>query len=309
MPSNCRHITDNTLQPTNTYQLRGRDVLPRCGQPPLNQKKDREYTEVDKSQPESTSEESTNYSSHSIPAGGSRRQSFQSQNLQQGEEQNVSNLHATIQQQSNINTVRPILGAQHGAFSDEQESGLPMLRMTATPAIIETCISDRTVNVSRGVPDGLLSISSRTQNEEGSQEMCIPARMPPHIPAPTQDLNATLAQFRTNFQQVFDLVQAPLVKDRVRATDLEQELSRRQNDTMRLGSYAACMMIDIKDITEAIASIEAHSTVIETLVVETSKAAQKRAKEKVGLHIRVNDLENNLVALQEILSGIASPSY
>ena len=93
----------------------------------------------------------------------------------------------------------------------------------------------------------------------------------------------------------------------VRATVLEQELNRRPNETMRLGRYAACMMIDIKYITEAIASIEAHSAVIDKLVVETSKAAQKLAEEKIGLHTRVNDLENSLEALQEILSDTASP--
>ena len=315
MPNNRRYITDNTLQPTNTYQLRGRDVLPKSDQPPLTQKRDRAYIEVTcgssvgKLQLESTSVKSTNYSGHSIPAGGLRTHNFQSQHFQQGEEQNISNLHTTIQQQSNIDTVRPILKVQHATPSDELESGLPMFEMTTTPAIIGTCISDRAVNVFRGVTDGLLSISPLTQDGEGPQEKCIPARpqMYPHNPAPTQDLNASFARFRTNFQQAFNLAQAPLVQGQIRATDLEQELNRRRYETLRLGRYAACMMTDIKHITEAIASIEAHSVVIETLVVETSRATQKRAGEKVGLHTRINNLENNLEALQKILSGIASP--
>lgn len=75
---------------------------------------------------------------------------------------------------------------------------------------------------------------------------------------------------------------------------------------MRLGRYVARMMIDIKHITEAIASIEAYSTIIDTLVVETSKAAQKRSEEKIGLYTRVNDLKNNLEAFQGILD-IALP--
>ncbi|KFY09370.1 hypothetical protein V491_08224 [Pseudogymnoascus sp. VKM F-3775] len=315
VPNDRRHITDNTLQPTNTY-LRGRDVLPKCGQPPLTLKSDREVTcggLVDKSHLESTSEGSTKISVHSVLAGGSRRQGFQPHNLQQGEEQNNSNcmslsLHTTIQQQPDINTGLSISRAQHGTPSDEQESGLPMLKKTIS-AIIETGISDRAAIVSRGVPEGHVSILSRSQNGKNSQKMFVPARpqMAPHITAPTQDINVTLAQFRANIQQIFDLLQAPLVKSQVRATVPEQELNRRRNETMRLGRYVARMMIDIKHITEAIASIEAYSTIIDTLVVETSKAAQKRSEEKIGLYTRVNDLKNNLEAFQGILLDIALP--
>ncbi|KAL5350947.1 hypothetical protein ACLOAV_004520 [Pseudogymnoascus australis] len=173
----------------------------------------------------------------------------------------------------------------------------------AIPAIVETCISDRTVSGASGARDGLLSISSGSENEEGSQTSSISTmpQTPPRVPAPTQDLSATLAQ------QVFELVQTSLVKDQVRAEVLQQELNRRQSETMRLGRYAACMMIDIKHITEAIAGIEEHSTVIETLVVEISKAAQKRAEETVELHTKVNHLENILEAFQKLLSDIALP--
>jgi hypothetical protein len=116
--------------------------------------------------------------------------------------------------------------------SDGQESGRPILATTT---------SDRTVDVARGALDHLLSVSPGTQNEGDSQTLCIPARsqLHTHIPGSAQDLNATLAQFRTHFQQVFKFVQAPLNKLQDRATGLEQELYRRQSETMRLGRYAA----------------------------------------------------------------------
>jgi hypothetical protein len=180
--------------------------------------------------------------------------------------------------------------------------------MTTTPATVVSCISDRTVDVARGALDHLLSISPDSQNGGDSQTICIPARpqIHTHMPAPTQDLNATLAQFRASFQQVFEFVQAALHNLQDRATGLEQELYRRRSETMRLGRYAAWMMIDIENIIEAVAGIEVDRMVIETLIVEISKAAQKRAEEKVRLHTRVKGLEKNLKALQKIVLNMAS---
>lgn len=83
-------------------------------------------------------------------------------------------------------------------------------------------------------------------------------------PAPTQTLNATVAQFRDGFQYVFGLAQAPLVKVQVHVTVLEREHNRRRNVTMILGRYAPCMAADIERITKAVTGVEAHSTVIET---------------------------------------------
>ncbi|KAH6668383.1 hypothetical protein B0J14DRAFT_566915 [Halenospora varia] len=90
VPNGHRHITDNTLQPKNTYQLRGRNVLPKCGHPPLSQKRDREYIKVacegsvDKSQMvemESTSEEGIRISDPSALAAGSKRPCYPSKDL------------------------------------------------------------------------------------------------------------------------------------------------------------------------------------------------------------------------------------
>jgi hypothetical protein len=326
VPNGHQHITHNTLQPKNTYQLRGRNVLPKCGQPPLSQKRDCEYIKVacegsvDKSQMvemESTSEEGIRISAPSALAAGSKRPCYPSKDLQQTEGQHIGDrLGQSLQttnytpQQSDINTVRSVSKAprQRRIPSDEQESGQPML-MTTTPATVETCIGNRIVDVARGALDHVLSISPDSQNGGDSQTICIPARpqMHTHMPAPTQDLNATLAQFRASFQQVFEFVQAPLNNLQDRATGLEQELYRRQSETMRLGRYAAWMMIDIENIIEAIAGIEVDSAVIETLIVEISKAAQKRAKEKVRLHTRVKGLEKNLKVLQNIVLNMASP--
>ncbi|KFY01492.1 hypothetical protein O988_02714 [Pseudogymnoascus sp. VKM F-3808] len=304
VPNGRKHITDNTLQPTNTDQLRARDVSPTRNQP-LHAVS----CSMDEAQLESTSEECTKMSDHSVLAGASKRKGHHSQRLQQAEDCSGPPLQTFTQQQSDTDTVRPVSTAQPGAPSHEQESCQPMLN-TMTPAIIETCISDRIVNGTRGVRDGPLSGS---ENEEGSQTSCIPAmpQTPPRIPAPTQNLSASLAQ------QVFELVQASLVEDQVRAEVLEQdqvraevleqELNRRRIGTMRIGRYAACMMMDIKHITEAIAGIEEHSAVLDALVVEISKAAQKRAEEKVELHTRVNHLDNILEAFQKLLLDIASP--
>ncbi|PVH68491.1 hypothetical protein DL98DRAFT_542362 [Cadophora sp. DSE1049] len=214
-------------------------------------------------------------------------------------------------QQSDVNTVRSVSKApRQRRIPGDEQSGQPMLMMT-TPATVETCIGNRIVivDVTRGALDHVLSTSPDSQNGGDSQTICIPARpqMHTHMPAPTQDLNTTLAQFRANFQQVFEFVQAPLNNLQDRATGLEQELYRRQSETMRLGRYATWMMIDIENIIEAIASIEVDSTVIETLIVEISKAAQKRAKEKVRLHTRVKGLEKNLRVLQNIVLNMASP--
>lgn len=201
-----KHIT---LEPTNTYQLRGRNVVPKCGQPPLSQKGDRESTivtcgrSVDKARMESTSEEGITIMYPSDAVRGSRRPDYPSQ--VQTERQNdclgAQSLHTTSDtQKSDINIVRPVLKApqQCRTPSDKQESGQPMLTPTA---------SDRTVDVARGALDHLLSISPEVQSEGDSQSLCcIPARpqLHTHVPGSTQDLNATLAQFRTHFQQVLN---------------------------------------------------------------------------------------------------------
>lgn len=74
---------------------------------------------------------------------------------------------------------------------------------------------------------------------------------------------------------------------------------------MRLGRYAAWMMIDIEKILEAIEGIEVDTTGIETLLVEISKATQRRAEEKMRLLTRVKGLEKNLKALQNIVMSIS----
>lgn len=176
--------------------------------------------------------------------------------------------------------------------------------------MLTTTASDRTVDIARGALDHLLSISPEIQSEGDSQSLCcIPARpqLHTHIPSSTQDLNAALAQFRTHFQQVFEFVQTPLNKLQDRTTDLEQELYRRRSEALRQGRYAAWMMSDIENILEAIEGIEVDTTVIETLLVEISKATQKRADEKMRLHTKIKGLEKNLKALQNIVMNIASP--
>ncbi|KAH7378530.1 hypothetical protein BKA64DRAFT_766266 [Cadophora sp. MPI-SDFR-AT-0126] len=199
---------------------------------------------------ESTSEEGMRLSYPSVLAGGSKRPNYPSQDLQQTEGQHIEDyldqsLHATnyTQQKSDMNIVQSVLKApQHCRTpSDEQE----------------TCISDRTVDVACGALDHLLSISAESQNRGDSQTLYIPARpqLHTHIPGSNQDLNATLAQFRTKFQQVFGFVQTPLNKVQGRAADLVQELYRRQSETMRQGRYAAWMMIDVQNIIEAIVGI------------------------------------------------------
>lgn len=97
---------------------------------------------------------------------------------------------------------------------------------------------------------------------------------------------------------MFEHVQAPLSTLENRATDLEQELYRARNETMRLGR---CMTIGVENINEALAGVKMNSTVIGTLLVELSKAAQKRAEEEVRLHTMVKGLEENLKALQNML--------
>ncbi|KAH6668492.1 hypothetical protein B0J14DRAFT_166923 [Halenospora varia] len=319
VPNGHRNTTDNGLQPTNTYQLRGRNVLSKCGQPPLSQKRDHEYTRiacegpVDRSQMESTSDESSRISN--VFAEGSETPVYQSQYLQQTKGQHIEDslgqsLHTRNYTQSDINTVQPVPKApqQHRTPSNEPEFSQPMLT-TTTPATAKNYLRDRTVDLARGALGHLLSISPDSQYGGDSQTNCIPARpmMYTQIPSPTQDLNATLAQFRTSFQQVFEFVQMPLNKLQDRATSLEQELYRRRSETMRLGRYTAWMMIDIESILETIAGIEVDSTVIERLIVELSKAAQKRAEEKVRLHTKVQGLEKNLKALHRIVLDMASP--
>lgn len=293
MPNGCR------LQPTNTYQLRGRDVLPDYGQPSLTQERqerDCEYIKasrgglVDKPRLESASEEGIRISGPSILAWG--------QGLQHGEEPNIGNclgqsLYTTTEQQSDTSTVRSISRAQHQTQ--------PMLEMATTPATVETCISDKAVDDSRGALDYVLPFSLDSRKGGGSQAIWSPARpqLHTHTPAPTQDLNAALAQPRTSFQQVFQYGQAPLNTLKDLATGLEQEPYRTQNETMRLGRS---MMIDVETIIGAAASIETDSTAIETLIVEILKGAQKRAKEKVQLHTRIKGLEKKLKALQNIVS-------
>lgn len=313
MPNGHRNITDNALQPTNISQLRGRNVLPKCGQPPLSQKRDHEYTKVacegsvDRSQMESTSEESSRISNPSVLAEGSKTPGYQSQYLQQTKGQHIEDclgqsLHTRNYTQSDINTVQSVPKAprQRRTPSNEQEFSQPMLT-TTTPTTAENCLRDRTVDLARSALGHLLSISPDSQNGGDSQTICIPTRpmMYTQIPSPTQDLNLAPTQFRTNFQQVFEFVQAPLNKLQDRATGLEQELYRRRSETMRLTRYATWMMIDVENIIEAISGIEVDSTVIETLIVEISKAAQKRAEEKVRLYTRVKGLEKNLKALAE----------
>lgn len=287
-------------------------MVPNCGQPPLSQKGDRESTivacgrSVDKARMESTSEDGITINYPSDAVRGSRRPDYPSRVQTEGQNDclGAQSLHTTSDtQKSNINIVRPVLKApqQRRTPSDEQESGQPMLTTTA---------SDRTVDVARGALDHLLSISPEIQSEGDSHSLCcIPARPQLHTPIPgsSQDLNATLAQFRTHFQQAFEFVHAPLNKLQDRTRDLEQELYRRQSEVMRLGRYAAWMMIDIENILEAIEGIEVDTTVIETLLVEISKATQKRAEEKMRLHTRVKGLEKNLKALQNIVMNIASP--
>ncbi|KAH6667429.1 hypothetical protein B0J14DRAFT_676430 [Halenospora varia] len=240
---------------------------------------------------------------------------YQSQYLQQTKGQHIEDslgqsLHTRNYTQSDINTVQPVPKApqQHRTPSNEPEFSQPMLT-TTTPATAKNYLRDRTVDLARGALGHLLSISPDSQYGGDSQTNCIPARpmMYTQIPSPTQDLNATLAQFRTSFQQVFEFVQMPLNKLQDRATSLEQELYRRRSETMILGRYTAWMMIDIESILETIAGIEVDSTVIERLIVELSKAAQKRAEEKVQLHTKVQGLEKNLKALHRIVLDMASP--
>ena len=61
------------------------------------------------------------------------------------------------------------------------------------------------------------------------------------------------------------------------------------------------MAIDVENIRGALAGIETNSMVIETLIAEFSKAAQRRAEEEVRLHTMVRGLEENLKALQNML--------
>jgi hypothetical protein len=301
VPNAHKHVTNKILEPTNTYQLRGRNVLPKYGQPTLKVVCEGSW---DKVRMEAMSEEVIAITYPSVATGDSNRPDYPSQEQTGGQHDCLAqSVHTTnYTPQSAINVVRPILQApqQRRTPRDGQESARPILTTTT---------SDRTVDVARGALDHLLSFSPGSHNEGDSQTFCIPARpqLHTHIPGSAQDLNATLAQFRTHFQQVFEFVQAPLNKLQGRATGLEQELYRRQSETMRLGRYAAWMIMDVENIIDAVAEIEVDTTAIEELLVEISRAAQKRTEEKMRLHTRVKGLEKNLKALQNIVLNIASP--
>lgn len=295
MPNGCRIIHDITLQPTNTYQLREKDVLPHYGQPPLTQERQERVCEyikasrggsVDKPPLEPASEEGIKFSGPSVLAWG--------QGLQHGEQSNTGNclgqsLHTTTEQQSDTSTVRSDSRAQHQTQ--------PMLEMATTPATVETCISDKAVDVACRGPHYVLP----SQNGGGSQAIWSPARLQlhTHTPAPTQDLNAALGQLRTSLQQVFQYSQAPLNTFKDLATGLEQEPYRTQNKTMRLGRY---MTINAENIIGAVESIGMDITAIEILIVEISKGTQKRAEDKARLYNRTKGLEKKLKALQNTVS-------
>ena len=221
-------------------------MLPKCGQPTLSQNGDRESTKVvcegslDKVRMEAISEEVIAITYPSVATGDSNRSEYSSQEQTGGQHDCLAHTTNYTPQSAINNVVRPVLKApqQRRTPSDGRESGRPISTMTT---------SDRTVHVARGALDHLLSVSPESRNEGDSQTLCIPARpqLHTHIPGSTQDLNATLAQFRTHFQQVFEFVQAPLNKVQDRATGLEQELYR--SETMRLGRYAAWMMMDVEN--------------------------------------------------------------
>ena len=303
MPNGRKNFTGDAVQPTNTYQLRGRNVPPKYSQPPSTQQRDREYIKVtcgesvDKSKVKSTSVEGIGISGPSVHAARSNLHGYPYEDSQQIEGQRNGNclsqlLHMKkyIQRQSDVNIVRSVLNApqQRRTSSDEQEFGQPTLELSTASATVEPRISNRTVEVACRALERLMSIFPDSQNGSGSQTISVPPRpqLLSHTPAQaidagmvvcgsdmTQDLNTTLSQFRASFQQVFEFVQAPLNDLRDRVTGLEQELNQKRSETMHLGRCAAWTIIDMKNLMEAIAGMKAGSMAIETLAVEISKAA------------------------------------
>ncbi|KFY65880.1 hypothetical protein V496_02279 [Pseudogymnoascus sp. VKM F-4515 (FW-2607)] len=273
-------------QPINTYLLRGRDVLP------ITQERDCGYVEasregsLDKPRLGPTSDEGIRICGPPVLDGGSKKPNYTSQGLRQVGELNIG---SCLSQSS------------HTTQHDEQESGPPMVQMTTKPATAGTPIRDRAVDVARGALDHVLPVSPDSQNGDGSRTTCTPVtpQLQTHTLAPPQDLNATLTKFRTFAQQVYEHVQAPLSTLENRATDLEQKIYRTRNETMRL---ELCPAIDVENIIGALASIETNSTVKQRLIAEFSTAAQRRAEEEVRLHAMVKGLEENLKALQNIVS-------
>ena len=173
-------------QPTNTYQLRGRDVLP------MTRERDCGYIEasrensLNKPRLGSTSEEGIRICATPILAGGSEKPNYTSQGLRQVEELNIGNClgqssHTTAEQQLDIGTAQPVSRAQHQTPSNEQESGPPMLQMTTTPATVET-LRERAVDVAREALDHVLPISPDSQNGDDSRTSCTPATPQLHTP-------------------------------------------------------------------------------------------------------------------------------
>ncbi|KFY67484.1 hypothetical protein V496_01555 [Pseudogymnoascus sp. VKM F-4515 (FW-2607)] len=182
-------------QPTNTYPLRGRDVLP------MTQERDCSFVEasregsLDKPRLGPASDEGMRICGPPV-RWGSKKPSYTSQGLQQVEELNIGSC----------------LGQSfHTTQHDEQESGPPMVQMTTKPATVETPIRVRAVDVARGALDHVLPISPDSQNGDGSRTTCTPAMPQLHtqILAPPQDLNAAFSQLHSLAQQVYEHVQAP----------------------------------------------------------------------------------------------------
>jgi uncharacterized protein Yka (UPF0111/DUF47 family) len=116
--------------------------------------------------------------------------------------------------------------------------------------------------------------------------------------------NPTLAHILDNFQRTFEFSQNSL-RDYLQG--VEQELKRSQSDIISLERCAAWITIDIENIKEANAGLEAGSMVIEALSRELSDAAQKHAQEMAQLHARVKELEKSVKAVQTIILNMASP--
>jgi translation initiation factor 2B subunit (eIF-2B alpha/beta/delta family) len=122
-----------------------------------------------------------------------------------------------------------------------------------------------------------------------------------------QGTKPTLTQFLDNFQQVFESAQASINSLREHVKGLEEELKRSRSETISLGRYAAWMMIDVENMIEANAALEASGMAIEAWSAELSQAAQKHVQENGQVHARAKNLEGNLRAVQTIIFNIASP--
>ncbi|KAH8587826.1 hypothetical protein B0O99DRAFT_380831 [Bisporella sp. PMI_857] len=254
---------------------------------------------------------------------------YWSQDVRQTEEQHSSNnfgrsLHPAdyIPWQSDASTVRSVLGAcqRRRTSRNDQESGQMPFGLTTTPGNTpETRISDKAVEVARGAQEYVLSVSLDEQTIDGSQTISVPpqVRLPTHSPEQAnnpenvvyihnmqQSSNPTLARILDNFQRTCEFSQNSL-RDYLQG--VEQELKRSQSDIISLERCAAWITIDIENIKEANAGLEAGSMVIEALSRELSDAAQKHAQEMAQLHARVKELEKSVKAVQTIILNMASP--